>query len=361
MKSKPTTALTHEITEMCGAVHIHTNFSDGGIDINELIRIAGAVGLDFILVSDHMTLQGKDEGYEGFHNDLLVIIGYEHNDSTNKNHYLAFGTDTVVSEQDKPQVYINEIKKAGGIGFLAHPAEERHYFRKYPSYQWTAWDVTGFDGIEIWNQMSEWAEHLRSWLSFIYIFYPRRFIHNAPQSLLKKWDRLNRTRFVSGIGGVDAHVFTLGKGLFSYKIFPMKVELKGIRTHVYVPAAEACNDYERDRDIFLTALKNGHGFISNFRRGDARGTKIYLATADGKIIVPGCLKRKPCFPETLFVAVPDKANIRLIKNGSMVQRVHGCHAEFVITEPGLYRIEVYKGKNAWIYSNPFPVGGYPLY
>lgn len=348
-------------SEVSGAIHIHTRFSDGGVDFPELVAAAREVGLDFIVVTDHMTLAGKDKGYEGFHDNLVVLIGYEHNDSNDKNHYLAIGIDTVVEEQDFPQKYIDLIRSGGGIGFLAHPAEERQYFKRYPSYPWTEWSVSGYDGIEVWNHMSEWVENLKSWGSFIRIFYPRRFLKGIPPDLLKKWDELNRTRFISGIGGVDAHTFNYGKGIFRYRIFPIKVELKGIRTHLYLPHSIADCGFEEVKKIYLRALKHGNGYISNFRRGDARGTELFLRYDDNSTVPPGYSGKDSLLPAALCISIPLKAEIRIIRNGVLVNREIGMYHQFDITENGLYRVEVFRKNKAWIYSNPFPIGSYPLH
>lgn len=360
-KSGPNHNKCSPFSEICGAIHIHTRFSDGEVDFPELIDSAKEVGLDFIIVTDHMTLEGKDKHLEGFYDNLLVLIGYEHNDINDKNHYLAIGTDIVAKEQDSPQRYIDSIKSAGGIGFLAHPAEERRYFKKYPSYPWTEWNVTGYNGIEVWNHMSEWVEGLKSWGSFIRIFYPRRFLKGIPPVLLKKWDEVNRTGFVSGIGGIDAHTFNFGKGIFRFQIFPIKVELKGIRTHLYIPGKLTEYEFEKAREACIKALQFGAGYISNYRRGDARETKIFLSFADGTVVPPGYSEKELSLPANLSVSVPLEAQIRLIRNGVQISEKVGVSQNFEITECGLYRIEVFRMKKAWIYSNPFPIGSYPHY
>ena len=359
--SSPNHKKCFPFSEMCGAIHIHTRFSDGEVDFPELIDCGKEVGLDYLIVTDHMTLEGKDIRFEGLYDNLLVLIGYEHNDLNNNNHYLVIGTDKVAKEQDFPQKYIDSISTAGGIGFLAHPAEERRYFRKYPSYPWTEWDVTGYDGIEVWNHMSEWVEGLKSWGSFIRIFYPRRFLKGIPPVLLKKWDELNRARFVSGIGGIDAHTFNFGKGIFRFQIFPIKVELKGIRTHLYIPGNFTEYTFEKIKEACIKALQFGTGYISNYRRGDARGTKIFLSFADGSVVPPGYSEKEHSFPANFSVSIPFEAEIRLIRNGVQMSGKVGVSRNFKITECGLYRIEVFRKKKAWIYSNPFPIGSYPLY
>ena len=348
-------------TELCGTLHLHTTCSDGGADYPTLIQAAKDVGLDFVVVTDHMTLKGRELGYEGFSNNLLVVVGYEHNDSNNINHYLALGTSKVARVHNAPQDYINAIKEDGGVGFLAHPVEKRNYFKSYPPYPWTAWDAVGFDGIELWNQMSEWLEHLTHWAQFFHLAYPRRFLRNAPEDCLVIWDKCNRLRFVSGIGGVDAHTMLIRMGLFRWTIFPIKVELKGVRTHVFLNEPLPRNDAAASQRIFINALKDGRCFVSNYRRGDARGTRIFLEYANGVCSLPGIQPDNMPLPAVLKVSLPEPADIRLIANGKEIARNYGLQTHFNIPATGLYRIEVYKKNNAWIYSNPFPIGSYPLW
>jgi hypothetical protein len=350
-----------KIYELCGALHLHTTFSDGSVDFPALIASAKEVGLDFIVVTDHLSLKGREKGYEGFSDDLFVFIGYEHNDINNLNHYLVLGTDIVVRVHDKPQKYIDAIKKKNGIGFIAHPVEKRHYFKDYPAYPWNDWNVQGFDGIELWNQMSDWLEKLKSWLNFFSLFYPRRFLVSAEKDILRRWDEYNRDVFKSGIGGVDAHTMKIKLWLFQLTIFPIKVELKGIRTHVYLSEPMPKSDGGKARELLLDALKNGRGFITNFRRGNAKGTRIFIEYSNGLTSFPGPQAPEGILPAFLRVQLVDKAEIRFIKNGKIVHTAMGLCEEFKIVDKGLYRIEVFKGNNAWIYSNPFPVGTYPLW
>ena len=348
------------LKEICGCIHLHTTFSDGDCDFPTIIRTAGEAALDYICVTDHMNLKGLHEGYGGLREGVLVIVGYEHNDEHNLNHYLAFGTTETAKNMTDPQKYINQIKKLGGIGFLAHPAEKRDYIRKLPPYPWNRWDAKGFDGIELWNQMSDWMEQLRGWQSVTRLFYPRRFLGNVDQELLNRWDEMNRTEFISGIGGVDAHsrkLFSIGP--FCYLVFPIKVELRGIRTHLFVEES-VCGDETKMTEAVLGALKDGRGFISNFRLGDARGAKFFLQSENGDIEYPGRPSSGASLPAAINVNLPQKAKIHLLRNGEVIQTAFANKAQWPVREPGVYRIEAYKRSSAWIYSNPFPVGKYPL-
>jgi hypothetical protein len=176
---------------------------------------------------------------------------------------------------------------------------------------------------------------------------------------LARWDEANRTRFVSGIGGVDAHTRKFSFGPLSYDIFPIKTELRGIRTHLYIDEA-ARRDEAKIGGAVLAAIRDGKGFISNFYRGNARGTRIFLQDAKNVIEYPGRPVSALSPPITLTADFPKKARIVLLRNGEIIEEAAGKSAAWAITKSGVYRVEAYRGRRAWIYSNPFPIGGYPL-
>ncbi|MDR2578653.1 MAG: PHP domain-containing protein [Chitinispirillales bacterium] len=374
MENKTTTP-----KEICGCVHLHTKFSDGGCDYNTLIKAAASAGLDYICVTDHMNLAGKDAGFEGRHSGVFVLVGYEHNDERQRNHYLAFGVPQTAEGATDPQDYINRVREMGGTGFLAHPAEKRvstldvlfnrvigflaHppekrcYFKTKPPYNWTRWDAEGFDGIEIWNQVSDWMEHLQGLRSFPRLFFPNRFIGDAPRELLDRWDEMNRARFVSAIGGVDAHSLKFLCG--GITIYPIKMELRGVRTHLFIDEADWSGDGTAAKTL-IDAMKDGKGFISNFSRGDARGSKIFLRDESGAVEYPGRPVNDLSLPATINIELTQDAEIKLLRNGAAIQSTFGNAAAWPVTESGVYRIEARKRSGAWIYSNPFPVGQYPL-
>ncbi|MCL2184140.1 MAG: PHP domain-containing protein, partial [Chitinispirillia bacterium] len=325
------------LKEICGCVHLHTTFSDGECGYDEFICAAKNAALDYICVTDHMNLGGRGTEWEGLRGSLLVHTGYEHEDDGNKNHYLALGVSEVAAGQADPQEYINNIKNMGGAGFIAHPNECRCAMKGLPPpYPWTRWDVTGFNGIEIWNQVSDWIEHLdrlrqNPLRMSLRLFFPNRFLRNAPKELLAKWDEMNLTRFVSAIGGVDAHNRKIKIGPFTYVIFPINVELRGIRTHLFadeavwkIPADGKADsiDAERMNRALVDAMRNGRGFISNYSRGDARGCKIFLSDNNGAIQYPGLWKdaQPPLsLPLTMNVKLTRKAKIMLIRNGKVIK------------------------------------------
>jgi len=46
-----------------------------------------------------------------------------------------------------------------------------------------------------------------------------------------------------------------------------------------------------------------------------------------------------------------KTEIKLLRNGHVIETENGIDGEFVVDKKGFYRIEVYHENRAWIYSN----------
>ena len=91
-----------QLHEYVGVIHIHSTYSDGTRPIPEIAQIASEVGLDFLMFTDHNTLQPKRDGMEGWYNGVLISTGYEINDADDLNHYLAFGLDRELPQVLKP-------------------------------------------------------------------------------------------------------------------------------------------------------------------------------------------------------------------------------------------------------------------
>jgi hypothetical protein len=340
-------------SEYVGCIHIHTTDSDGTKTLEEVAEIASSLKLDFVLVSDHMTLKAKEEDKEGFYKSTLVLVGYEHNDMDDCNHYLLFGTESVLPKNMTPMEYVAEGRRQGALGIIAHPDEIRPRLGKYPSYPWLAWDAEGFDGIEIWNQMSEWMENLKPYNKLKMVFSPRRFMRSPTDRILQKWDELNISRKVAGLGAVDVHGFPYRFGPVRITIFPYKVQFKSLRTHVLLKeplspdSSLACGQvYDAIRDCRL--------FVSNYRWGDASGFR-FEARRDSEMAISG--GHLSSFHDSfLIIYTPERGTIRLIGNGRKIVEIIGKELVFKPTENGIYRAEVFKKDRGWIFSNHIRIG-----
>ncbi len=344
--------------EYVGALHMHSTFSDGSGEVKDIAKVAGEIGLDFIILTDHNTLRALEEGFEGWYDDTLLLVGCEINDKENKNHYLAFGINETYSTRMSAKNYVRKVKEAGGIGFLAHPHEKRTHMKEHPPYPWIEWDTEDFTGIEIWNHMSEWMENLTEQNKYQSFIHPLKTIEAPPAETLKLWDHLNLGRKVVGIGGIDAHAHKYNLlGFLEVEIFPYKVLFKSIRTHILlnekIEKGKGNNYLKKAKELIYNALKEGRCFVANDYHGNSNGFE-FIAESGSNIYQMGDeIKRNNHIKLKVFS--PQKGEIRLIRSGKKIETVENDKAEFNITRKGTYRVEVFLNDKAWIFSNHIKV------
>jgi hypothetical protein len=336
-----------------GAIHMHTTESDGTKTLEDVVAIGQRAGLDFMLFTDHMTLSLREAGKEGYYGKTLVIIGYEHNDPDDKNHYLIFNSPRVYDEDFSVRQYVKASVDDSAIGILAHPDEIRDKLVEYPPYPWTDWSVDGFTGIELWNQMSEWMEKLTRFNKLMMSFSPRKSMTGPTQRILNKWDELNMKRKVVGIAGVDAHAFPVKAGPFTVEIFPYKVHFRSLRTHILLPH-KLSEDFNQAKQQFYSAIRDARVFFSNMRWGGADSFEFYGVQGATRVVSGGSLPSADS--ARLIVKLPSHATIRLIHNGIIVLTTDSDSLEYSVKAPGIYRVEVWKGNRGWIFSNHIRIG-----
>jgi hypothetical protein len=339
---------------------MHSIFSDGSGEVPQIAKFADEVGLDFIILTDHNTLRAMQEGYENWYGNTLCLVGTEINDKENKNHYLAFGINKTYSTRISAKEFVRKIKEDGGIGFLAHPHEKRNHMKEHPPYPWVEWDTEDFDGIEIWNHMSEWMENLTEENKYQNFLHPLRTISSPPEETLKVWDELNLKRKVVGIGGCDAHAHKYNLlGFMEVEIFPYKVLFKAIRTHILLKNELTRDTSERaiqqSKKIINDTLADGKCFFANDYQADSKGFRFF-AEADDKIYHMGDYIKSAKKIKLRVLLPVQEADMRLIRNGREIAKTVDKSAEFIIEENGAYRVEVYIHNKAWIYTNHIRIG-----
>lgn len=341
--------------EYVGAIHMHSVFSDGSGEVPQIAKYADEVGLDYILLTDHNTLRALDEGYENWYGNTLCLVGSEINDKENKNHYLAFGIKKTYSTRISAKEYVKKIKEDGGIGFIAHPHEKRKHMKEHPPYPWTEWDSEDYNGIEVWNHMSEWMENLTEENKYQAFLHPLRTITSPSEETLQIWDELNLKRKVVGIGGVDAHAHKYNLlGFLEVEIFPYKVLFKSIRTHLLLEEELVRENSEESiidsKKAIYNALADGKCFFANDYHADSKGFRFYAEVGKKKYQMGDS-----CFLNgevKLCVLLPvQNAEIKFVRNGKVIKTVEDKSAEFLVDDVGAYRVEVYIFNKPWIYTN----------
>ncbi len=331
-----------------GAVHIHTTESDGTKPLAEVIAIGQRADLDFMMFADHMTLSNREVGGEGIYGKTLVVIGYEHNDEADHHHYLLFESPGVYPSEMAAREYVAAGAADNALGIMAHPDEIRNRMEEYPPYPWTDWSVEGYTGVELWNQMSEWMERLTPWNKLAMALSPRKSMVGPTDRILRIWDEMNRQKKTVGIAGVDAHAFPVKLGPFTVEIFPYKVHFRCLRTHILLPEPMASDFPTASRQLY-DAIRDCRVFCSNMRWGNAEGFRFEAANDETAVTCGGEVAAGR--DTVLTVRLPERARLRVIHDGAAMLESDTDRLELKSPEPGLYRVEAWKGSRGWIFSN----------
>lgn len=353
--------------EYSGAIHIHSTYSDGTGSPEHIAQCANETGLDFLILTDHNSIQAKTDGYERWFNNSMFLVGYEVNDTKNENHYLVFGLDELIGTFQvlhngelgcklSAKEYVEVIKRKGGVGFMAHPFEKRSSFPEHPPYPWTEWNTDSFDGIEIWNHMSEWVEDLTESNKVQRFIHPLKSIVAPCKEAVKKWDELNLKRKVTIVGSVDAHAHKMSlMGFYNVEVFPYKVLFKSIRTHVLLDEPVVVGDnenFQKYKKNIVNALRDGRSFVTNSYHGDAKGFRFFADYNGEKFQMGDEIVLKEENKKVVFnILVPKEALVKVMRNGECVHQSIGFGGLWDVHEDGCYRIECWAGDRAWIYSN----------
>ncbi len=340
------------LKEYIGCIHGHSVYSDGSGTYPEIIKAGQDSDLDYLMMSDHMNLKGLENGFRGWHDKLFMSIGYEINDPSDQHHYLAFGLKKTLRSGLEHQEYIQKVKKLKGLGIAAHPFEERDSkksLKGYPPISWKTLEYPEIEVIELWNMMSHWMEKTTLKNLLWNLFHPRSFSTFPKKNLLQWWDGANLTKKVTAVGSVDVHakIFNI-LGIYQFKIFDYKVMFKSIRTHILLENDINSNlpDDIVENSIF-NAIQKGSCFISNFRRGEARGFRFWVENDNEKYNMGDELYSNEV---KLFVKIPKTAICKVFRNGEIYKIIETKELELIVPN-GLYRIEVELKNRGWIYSN----------
>jgi hypothetical protein len=341
---------------------VHTNYSDGLGSVLEVATAASAAGIDFVIITDHETLQPLADGWEGYHGGCLVLVGAE--TRVHEGHILALNVPP-----DHRLAYtgaaaaIECIRKAGGIAFFL-PDEDSHF-------AWNRLRHLPFAGMEVVNlhNLARQAASLPS-----VIFFACRYFLRGPMAALAQlalrpdgelalWDRLAGERPTSGIASVDAHSRIRLSRHLEIQFPGYRESFRMVQTHILLRAS-LTGDPVVDRDHIYRALAAGETQLVLARGEEARGVRFWaqleeLAASVGDGIVEG-----PGLQLCATTGGPC-CLLRLFHDGRRVDQQVGREARFASRGPGRYRLEIYRrrgrvgplqfGLTAWVFTNSITV------
>lgn len=340
-------------------IHLHSTYSDGTASVDEIVESARTTGTDVVLLTDHDTLGARDDGREGWYDDVLLLVGVEV--SPEGGHFLAFGVEQTPSKEGGEARIPEAVAALGGFGFAAHPfsagskmAERLRLTKRMGRpHGWPPELRSGLAGIELWSLTTDAAESWRHPLEAIsYMRHPERYLNGPPAHHLEGWDELCASGRVAAIGGLDTHQH--GFRVRGKMVTPMPNEryFGILRTYALCPRPPS-RDLATDSAAVLESLREGRCYLGVDAIAPARGFRFW-GEGNDEIVAMGSERQAGDWK--LKATLPRDAETTLIRNGRVVARADGRELEHRASEPGVYRVESrlesHGRSRPWIYSNP---------
>jgi hypothetical protein len=346
--------------EHVGLIHLHSEYSgDAQGSYAELARIAGEHRLDFMIVTDHNTIEAIADGMEGVYDKTLVLTGVE---STRPQGYLlGLGiTDCQVARTDPTETFLSLVEGQGGFVVMAHA-------RNSP-WPWKGSIDTRMGGIEIIDFADQIYDASLAGKVMAALSFPvnRRYaflsLYHRPRSVIALWDAVSAQRPFVGIFASDIHqnLKIFGK---RYK-FPKAKDLMPFALNHLICPRKLSGDFRTDRETAYAAIRSGHLFMAVDLLGDARGFMFSAQQDSGHGIMGDVLRagEKTLFTVTFpEIACPRKLHVDVYHDGKKIFTKPARSFRFQSSLPGAYRVEVVvnvpnfwgRGREVtWIYSNP---------
>lgn len=353
-----------DFVEYKGVMHVHSflgGHSNGTFD--EIITAAKSNQLDFVIMTEHPSknFSTAEMTLNGVHGGVLFMNGNEVSTAQADRLLVIPGNGSANQAiQHSTQQVVTQAKASKAIVLVAYPEEFK------------SWDSIGYDGVEVYNVYTN-ARQINPFLMFFdglwsYRSYPDLLFatfYKRPAESLRRWDgaiAIRKQRLVA-VAGNDAHANVglalkdaSGNTLVGMKLDPYERSFRLVRIHVLVP-----NGGIFDAETVHSALAAGHCFIGFDLFSDSSGFRFTGSKANetriqgDEITLDSEIRLK--------VTAPIPSRIVLLRDGNKIQtEAESTMKEFIVTERGSYRVEVYlpqlpgfASEQPWILSNPIYV------
>lgn len=348
--------------EYKGVAHVHSflgGHSRGSFE--EIIAGAESNQLSFVVMTEHTSDNFNTAAMtlKGMHGGVLFINGSEVSTAGSDRLMIVPGDESENAPAGlSTQEAVLKTKDRGALSFAAYPEDFK------------SWDAS-FDGIEIYNVYTD-ARKINPVVMFFdglwsYRTYPDLLFANfysRPTANLKTWDELVASgRRLTAISGNDAHANigiqladSSGKTLVGVKLDPYERSFRLVTLHVLIPEGHPLTS-----ETLQQALAMGHCFIGFDLFGDTTSFSFSGSNGEDTRIQGDEITLRN--EVRLTVSSPVAGRIVLLKEGQTIQDAAGVKTrDFVVTEKGSYRVEVYLPQlpkpvsdQPWIISNPIYV------
>jgi len=339
-----------------GVFHMHSLFSDGLGTSEEICRDAGALNLDFVILTDHGRPNLRSSAATAWSHDTLLIGASEF--SLHAGHLAAAGYRVPgYIFPPEAQEAIAEVERDRGVTFVSHPLD-----RKIPWTDWQARGFTGFEVLSLYQLARKNALYLLTLFPLQYLLspdYALTALVSHPRRELEIWDRFNREGKYFGIYALDSHAkIPLGKKT------NLRFPSYGATFRILNIYVKVDRELERDAQAaaatIIAALRRGSFFSVIESLAAANGFECYYLEAAGGRVEMGGDARAAGGSLVLELPFDFETDIVVRRDGAVFQAIRGNSRRRLaipLAEPGVYRCEVslHSGrfrKLPWILANP---------
>jgi hypothetical protein len=354
-----------DLSEYTGVLHVHSSYShDGRGSVEAVAAAAGRAGVRVVFLTDHNTLAPLADGKEGWHDDVLVLVGTEI--TTGSGYLLVLDPSPDLPTHARGFVLDNLVRRyreAGAIVLLAHPDHPRLGWRDAVP------DIDGLEVIDVFDQLVEIPLGQKVVGLAAYPANPTMAILSAvhwPRAVLARWDRLSEKRPTLGVLALDAHG---GIALTEETsvVFPSHETAFRVGRLHFVTAEPLRHD-SADRDRVYRALRAGHFYNAFDGFAPADGFRFEVRRGEARALMGDTVPYHP--GQVALVRVPPIGDsvVRLLRDGAVTyEGPGGAHLSVPLPGPGVYRVEVDLrvgllpisgvAYRPWIFSNAVHVRG----
>jgi hypothetical protein len=191
------------LSEFTGVTHAHSAWShDSRGSLKEILEGAKEAELDFIFFADHAhnKMDTFPRSFHGVYEGIIFEAGTETSGSYGGGMMLTPLRQGVFNLGVSEDSLIRHVTSQGGLVTYVHSEKEHD------------WDNPDYQTMEIYNIHTDLLDE--GLLPFLlnhlingerYRHWSYRELYDKQQGILDKWDRINQTRKVTGVGSVDAH------------------------------------------------------------------------------------------------------------------------------------------------------------
>jgi len=354
---------------VAGALHVHTNRSDGSSSPDDVAPAAARAGLKFVVFTDHGDATRTPDP-PMYRSGVLCLDGVEI--STSGGHYVAIDMPAAPYPLGgEPRDVVDDVRRLGGFGIAAHPDSPK------PELRWEDWTAP-IDAVELLNLDTSWRVLIdqpgwkpKARLLTGLFDYPLRPVESIaqliqPTAALPVWETAARRRRVVTVAGADAHArlaprrFDPGNARFVLPLPSYESSFKVVSVRVR-PDAPLSGDASSDAAAIFKAIRAGHVYtaidgIAAPPAFEFTATNALGSASQGDSIGAGgplTLHVRSNAPASFVTKVYAELRAIATVRDSQDVTVHASDA------PGVYWVEIVSTDSrptVWIRSNPIYVG-----